>query len=64
MKTTIILSALLLSACSSAVHITDDEHDMLIGTDRTQKGCSVRVDEDFTGTVEYDSNSCKVSIIK
>ncbi|WP_153448491.1 hypothetical protein [Vibrio algicola] len=64
MKAALILcAALTLSACSS-VTITDGEQDAIIGSDRTQDGCHVKVSDDFKGNVTYHSKRCDVTISK
>ena len=61
MKQLFILLALMLSACTS-VSITDGSQDMLVGTDRVQDGCKVKVDDGFEGKVTYQSERCNLVI--
>ncbi|MFV0576053.1 MAG: hypothetical protein ACK5NC_11665 [Vibrio sp.] len=56
-----VCCVLLLSACSSVV-ITDGTQDAVVGNDRQQKGCGVKVDKNFTGVVAYKSPQCEVTI--
>lgn len=63
MKQLLIPFVLMLTACSS-VTIKDGSQDMLIGTDRVQEGCAVKVDNNFKGNVTYHSKHCDVTISK
>ena len=55
------ITVLLLSACSTVV-ISDGKHHMIVGENRVADGCTVRVDNEFDGRVEYTSDTCTIVI--
>lgn len=58
------MTVLLLSACSAGVVIHDGEQDMLVGSERVKAGCYVNVAENYTGVVDYSSDTCSVVVNK